>query len=32
VSLPPEEAETVGAALRHIAFLDREIVERMVAK
>jgi len=30
----PEEAETVGAALRHIAFLDREIeqVERMVAK
>src|SRR5215218_4520330 len=34
LSLPPEEAETVGAALRHIAFLDREIeqVERMVAK
>ena len=34
LSLPPEEAETVQAALRHIAFLDREIeqVERMVAK
>jgi transposase len=34
LSLPPEEQETVGAALRHIAFLDREIeqVERMVAK
>jgi transposase len=34
LSLPPEEAETVGAALRHIAFLDREIekIERMVAK
>jgi transposase len=34
LSLPPEEAETVGAALRHIAFLEREIeqVERMVAK
>jgi transposase len=34
LSLPPEEAETVGAALRHIAFLDREIeqVERLVAK
>jgi transposase len=32
--LPPEEQETVGAALRHIAFLDREIeqVERLVAK
>ena len=32
--LPPEEAETVQAALRHIAFLDREIeqVERLVAK
>jgi hypothetical protein len=25
LSLPPEEAETVLAALRHIAFLDREI-------
>jgi transposase len=34
LSLPPEEAETVQAALRHIAFLDREIeqVERLVAK
>jgi transposase len=34
LTLPPEEAETVQAALRHIAFLDREIeqVERMVAK
>jgi transposase len=34
LSLPPEEAETVGAALRHIAFLDREIekIERMVAE
>jgi transposase len=34
LSLPPEEAETVQAALRHIVFLDREIeqVERMVAK
>jgi transposase len=34
LSLPPEEQETVQAALRHIAFLDREIeqVERMVAK
>jgi transposase len=34
LSLPPEEAETVQAALRHIAFLDREIeqVERQVAK
>jgi transposase len=34
LSLPPEEAETVEAALRHIAFLDREIeqVERLVAK
>jgi hypothetical protein len=34
LQLPPEEAETVQAALRHIAFLDREIeqVERMVAK
>jgi transposase len=34
LSLPPEEAETVQAALRHIGFLDREIdqVERMVAK
>jgi transposase len=34
LSLPPEEQETVGAALRHIAFLDREIeqVERLVAK
>jgi transposase len=34
LSLPPEEAETVGAALRHIAFLDREVeqVERMVAE
>jgi transposase len=34
LSLPPEEAETVQAALRHIAFLDREIeqVERMVAR
>ena len=34
LSLPPEEAETVQAALRQIAFLDREIeqVERMVAK
>jgi len=34
LSLPPEEAETVQAAMRHIAFLDREIeqVERMVAK
>ena len=32
--LPPEEAETIQAALRHIAFLDREIeqVERLVAK
>ena len=32
--LPPEEAETVQAALRQIAFLDREIdqVERLVAK
>jgi transposase len=34
LSLPPEEAETVQAALRHIAFLDREVeqVERLVAK
>ena len=34
LSLPPEEAETVQAALRHIVFLDREIeqVERLVAK
>ena len=34
LSLPPEEQETVQAALRHIAFLDREIeqVERLVAK
>jgi transposase len=34
LALPPEEAETVQAALRHIAFLDREIeqVERLVAK
>jgi transposase len=34
LSLPPEEQETIQAALRHIAFLDREIeqVERMVAK
>jgi transposase len=34
LSLPPEEAETVQAALRQIAFLDREIdqVERLVAK
>jgi transposase len=34
LSLPPEEAETVQAALRQIGFLDREIeqVERMVAK
>jgi transposase len=34
LSLPPEEAETVQAALRHIAFLDREIeqVEQLVAK
>jgi hypothetical protein len=34
LSLPPEEAETVGAALRQIAFLDREVerVERMVAE
>jgi transposase len=34
LSLPPEEAETIQAALRHIAFLDREIeqVERLVAK
>ena len=34
LSLPPEEAESVQAALRQIAFLDREIdqVERMVAK
>jgi transposase len=34
LSLPPEEVETVQAALRQIAFLDREIeqVERMVAK
>ena len=33
-ALPPEEAETVEAALRQIAFLDREIeqVERLVAK
>jgi transposase len=32
--LPPEEAETIQAALRQIAFLDREIeqVERLVAK
>src|SRR5918994_139405 len=32
--LPPEEAETIQAALRRIAFLDREIeqVERLVAK
>jgi transposase len=32
--LPPEEAETIQAALRHIAFLDREIeqVERLVAR
>src|SRR5919108_6143091 len=34
LSLPPEEAETVQAALRHIAFLDRELeqVEQLVAK
>jgi transposase len=34
LTLPPEEQETVQAALRHIAFLDREIeqVERMIAK
>jgi transposase len=34
LTLPPEEAETVQSALRHIAFLDREIeqVERLVAK
>jgi transposase len=34
LSLPPEEAETVQAALRQIGFLDREIeqVERLVAK
>ena len=34
LTLPPEEAETVQAALRHIGFLDREIeqVERLVAK
>ena len=34
LQLPPEEAETVQAALRHIAFLDREVeqVERLVAK
>ena len=34
LGLPPEEQETVQAALRQIAFLDREIeqVERMVAK
>lgn len=34
LSLPAEEAETVQAALRHIAFLDREIeqVEQLVAK
>jgi transposase len=32
--LPPEEAETVEAGLRHIAFLDKEIeqVEQLVAK
>ncbi len=32
--LPVEESETVQAALRHIAFLDREIeaVERLIAK
>jgi hypothetical protein len=32
--LPVEEAETVHSALRHIAFLDREIagVERLIAK
>ena len=34
LSLPPEEQETVAAALRQIGFLDREIeqVERLVAK
>jgi transposase len=34
VQLPVEEAETVQAALRQIAFLDREIeaVERLIAK
>jgi transposase len=33
-TLPVEETETVQAALRHIAFLDREIeaVERLIAK
>jgi transposase len=34
LQLPVEETETVQAALRHIAFLDREIeaVERLIAK